>query len=212
MRDLTQISNRRQIALRLVGAISIFCSAGCARPPEPNPVLSTNVPEITPAPNATQFAATQIAAPLALVDYQDKGTHFQYPDNWKAKTDKEYELHLIPADGGGTRNVTFDIPDLPPHFDWMITMGRIESGYTDDLKKKHADLHIDSAVDHAIEGTKARLIQSSWKVNGVTYTDTGLLIIRKGQVYILTCDSDATNLAATKADFDKIIASLRWDK
>ena len=164
------------------------------------------------APGAAARADAPATAP-ALVDYQDKGTHFQYPNNWKPKEDKDYELHLVPANGVSNRNITFDIPDLPPHFDWMIQLGPIESGYVGDLKKKHADLHVDSSADQAVNGGgKARLVQSSWKVDGVTYHDVGLLIMRKGQVYILTCDADANDLTSTRADFDKITASLRWDK
>jgi hypothetical protein len=147
-----------------------------------------------------------------MVDYKDKGCHFQYPNNWKPVTDKDYELHLVPGQGPADHNITFDIPDLPPHFPGMITLNRMQNGYIDDLKKKHANLHVDSSGDHPMPGCKARLVQSSWKQGNTTHTDVGLLIMHNDEVYILTGDADSAALSATRADFDRIAATMHWDK
>jgi hypothetical protein len=198
-----------QMMLRLAGAALVAASTGCARL---TGATATSGNAVLAAATAPATGAAPTTAP-ALVDYADKGVHFQYRDNWKPKKDDDYELHLVPADGAGKRDVTFDIPDLPPHFEWMIQLSRIESGYVDDLKKKHPGLHVDSSADQSVNGGgKARLVQSSWKVDGTTFNDVGLLIMRKGQVCLLTCDADAADLAATRSDFDKIAGSLRWDK
>jgi hypothetical protein len=216
MQQMNGIRGVGPMIRRLAGVLLIVASTGCKRPADPAVALSSGTTSLAAPGGATLAAAPASGAPStapALVDYQDKGVHFQYPNNWKPKTDKDYELHLVPAAGDASRNVTFDIPDLPPHFSWMIQLSRIESGYVGDLKNKHPDLHVDSAADQAVNGgAKARLVQSSWKADGTTHTDIGLLMMRNDQVYILTCDADAKDLAATRADFDKIMASLRWDK
>jgi hypothetical protein len=200
------------LALLTPGVISLSC-----KHPEEDRTENSGGPtsaiSATTAP--TQPAGNGSAAPAAaLVDYQDKGAHFQYPNTWKPKTDKDYELHLIPAGGEAGRDITFDIPDLPPHFPGMIRLGLIESGYIDDLKKNHPGLHVDSATDHAMAdgAAKARLVESSWKEGDVTRHDVGLLIMRKDQVYIFSCDASDKDLAATRADFDKMTGAVRWDK
>lgn len=195
-----------QVFMAVIGTAGLL---GCNRPSQPQSASSN---QSAPAPTPVVLAADAPAP--ALVDYQDKGTHFQYPNNWKPKPDKDYELHLVPADGAANRDITFDIPDLPPHFPGMIRIGLIENGYTGDLKKQHKDLHIDSAADFALKDSaaKARLVISSWNQNGTKHDDVGLLIMRKEVVYILSCNADEKDLPAVRADFDKIVSSLRWDK
>ncbi|HET6250241.1 MAG TPA: hypothetical protein VFE47_21300 [Tepidisphaeraceae bacterium] len=186
-----------------VAAMALGC--GCKRSPDSS---DKSIPGTTTGPTTAAAGSAS-----GMVAYQDKGAHFDYPDTWKPEQDKEYELHLIPASGPANRDITFDIPDLPPHFPGMIRLSLIENGYVKDLKKNHADLHVDNSADHDVPGGgKARLVESSWKENGSPRSDVGFLIMRKEQVYIFSCDASAKDLPATRADFDKIIASLRWDK
>ena len=163
-----------------------------------------------PAPPS--FAAATTSASPQFVDYQDKGSRFHYPTTWKPKEDKDYELHLVPSTAPANCNITFDIPDLPPHFPGMIRLGLIEHGWVDDQKKSLPSLHVDNSADYPIGGAKARLVQCSWKQDNAGYAGAGLLIMHSDRVYILAYDADAKSLAQTRDDFHKIGASLRWDK
>ena len=163
-----------------------------------------------PAPR--KFVAATTSTSPEFVDYQDKGTHFQYPTTWKPMEDKDYELHLVPCAAPANCNIRFDIPDLPPHFPGMIRLGLIEHGWVSDQKDTHPGLNVDSSADYPISGANARLVQCSWKQDGIAYAGVGLLIMRNDQVYTLAFDADAKGLTQTRTDFDKIAASLRWDK
>src|SRR5579862_2889327 len=148
---MIELGNRLSVAMIVLGGI-LF--AGCQR--EEKDGQSSNSP--SPAAQAPSTQPSPATAPaVAMVDYADKGCHFKYANIWKPIKDKDYELHLIPAQGPADRNITFDIPDLPPHFPGMITLNRMQSGYVDDLKKKHADLHVDSSNEQPVPNSKARL-------------------------------------------------------
>ena len=151
----------------------------------------------------------------AMVTFEDKkdNVRFEYPGTWKTKPDKDDVLMLVAAEGNSDRDITFDVPYLPPHFPGMIRLSLIENGYVKDQKKQHPGIKVvQSADDARAGGGKARLVELTWQQNGKTYTDLGLLIMRNDVVYIFSADASADDLAAMRADFNKIVGSLTWTK
>ena len=149
--------------------------------------------------------------------YEDKklGVTIHYPSTWTAKKDVDYDLHLTPTQpgGGGERSITFDAPDIPSIPVFGIPMGMVESGYIDDIRKKHPGLVVEKAVDHKVEGAKkARLVHLFWKRDGTPHQSLSLLIVKGDHVFILSADADEPAWAATKADMDLIVASIVWSK
>lgn len=108
--------------------------------------------------------------------------------------------------------ITFDVPNLPPHLPWMISLNKIEHGYVDDLRKSHPDLKIESAADHPVAGAKARLVRLTWAEGKATHTHLGLLMMHSNGVYLLSADADAPRLPATRQAFDRISSSIQWAK
>lgn len=166
------------------------------------------------APAAAIVAAT--TAPSAApgsTSWEKKGVKLRYPGDWRPKNDPDYELTLIPAGASGEkRRITLDVPDLPPHFAWMIQMGRVEHDYLADLKKEHPDLKVIEAADAKIPDSAARLVRSTWNEGKRTYDDVVLLMIHASSVYILDAQTDGPHLAETRAAFDSIRSSLKWTK
>jgi hypothetical protein len=171
--------------------------------------------DIRVTPNASPAGTPGAATAPTIFTFDDKkdGIQLQYSSAWVVKPDKDYVLRLDPADGSSERRILFDIPDLPFNPIGFIPMGSVESGYLDDIKKAHSDMHTDSSADHPMgAGVKARLVELSWKQAGVPWKNVCLLVVRKRSVYLLSCRSDEAHWPATRADFDKVMASLKWTK
>lgn len=150
----------------------------------------------------------------ATVEYRNEkqGIRLQYPSDWSPKEDKDYVLKLVPAGRDEGRRITFDVPDIPPHIPGMITLGRIEKGYLDDLKKDHPGLKVEESEDEAVPGGKGRLVRSTWAEKKDAKMDVALLMMRGEHVYILAADGNAATFDAVRATFDAIAKSLRWTK
>jgi hypothetical protein len=208
----------------LASACIASSAAGCDKPGRPTRVAiqgpSTShastpltAPVSSPAPTSNPAPSSAPAPATTLFDDKKHNVQFQYTSDWVSKPDKDYVLQLVPADGSGSGQVLFDVPDLPPHLPGMIRLGLIEHGYVGDLKETHKDAHTDSSADHPMqEGAKARLVESSWTQDGKPCKNVALLIMRSDHVYILSCRCDPDHLAATRAEFDKAAASLHWTK
>lgn len=199
------------VASLAVGMLLVYACNHPAGARDIAPFVPTAVKDQdSPAPRALAAPTTSTSA--EFVDYQDKGTHFHYPATWEPKEDKDYELHLVPAAAPVNCNITFDIPELPPHFPGMIRLGLIEHGWVNDQKNCHPGLNVDSRTDVPMAGANAGLVQCSWKQGGADYTLVGLLILRNDHVFILVADAEDKSLPHARADLDKIAASLHWDK
>jgi hypothetical protein len=150
----------------------------------------------------------------ATVEYKNdkEGVRLRYPSDWSPKADKDYVLKLVQEKHDGERIITFDVPDIPLHLPGMITLGRVEKGYVDDLKKDHPGLKVEEAMDQAIAGGKGRLVRSTWVEKKVPKTDLGLLMMRGEHVYILAAQSPTADLDPVKAAFDVVAKSLQWTK
>lgn len=157
--------------------------------------------------------AARAAAPPAEGTYQDKkrGVTLHYPAAWTTHADADYDLRLVPAAGGAPRTITFDAPDIPSIPLFGIPMGMVESHYISDVQSKHAGAKVDSASDFKLQGAnKARLVLLSWKREASPHQCAALLIVHGNDVFILCADADANDWAATRADFDRIAASITW--
>ncbi len=203
----------RQVMIQagfLILCLALVC--GCER--NASVAMAAAPPENSPS-SPTAVPASSPAAPIVMksFEHKDTGLHAEYPSNWISKKDKDYELMLVPADGTSGKQITIDVPDLPPHFPGMIKLGLIESGFVRDLKSQHKGVHIDRAEDHSANGgAKARLVESSWNENGKTRKQVALLMMRGEHVYILAYECDAPDAAEVQRDWDKVAASLRWSK
>jgi len=146
-------------------------------------------------------------------DGSAKGVTVKYPADWQPRKNPDYELMLLP-DGVSSeqRRITVDVPDLPPHFAFMIQMGRVERGYIDDLKKDHPDAQVNEAVDAHVPDCKSRFIRTTWHQEKQAFEDVAVLMIHSGDVYILDAQTDEANLPATRAAFDFIESSIVWTK
>lgn len=142
-----------------------------------------------------------------------KGVELQIPAGWQPRKNPDFELMLVPrTQSADPAQITFDIPDLPPHLPWMIQMTRIEHDYLADLKKKHPDLKRQEAGNATVSSATARLIHSIWHEDGKAYDDIVLLMIHANGVYILDAQTDNAHLPAARRAFDQIRASLKWSK
>lgn len=220
---MPKLIGRFMAPLAMTTTLACMAIAGCGRDDhaQPGPATSPGAAATSsviladvaapPAP-----AAPPATAPVALppmIPWADKkdGVSLAYPGDWTSKEDKDYVLRLVAT--GSDRTITFDVPDLPFHIPGMIPLGMVASGYTDDLKEKHADRQIDSQADHPIAGApKAKLVQTSWKQNGTKYNNIALLIVHGDHVYILAAEASDADWPASKAAFDKIAGAIQWVK
>lgn len=192
------------MAMIVLSAIVLL--AGCPSRDQRGPTQAAQNAPTAPAALATTTAP-------ASVSWKKKGVELRYSSDWKSINDPDYELALIPAGATGKkRRITVDVPDLPPHFAWMIQMGRVEHDYLADLKKEHPDLKVVESSDAKVPDSTARLVRSTWHEGQQSQHDVVLLIIHAGAVYILDAQTDEPHLAETRAAFDAIRASLKWTK
>ena len=177
--------------------------AGC--PPHDQSQTVSAAPAIAAGMSATTAPAS--------VSWKKKGVELRYSSDWKSINDPDYELTLIPAGATGKkRRITLDVPDLPPHFAWMIQMGRVEHDYVADLKKEHPDLKVIDSTDAKVPDSTARLVRSTWHEGQQAHNDVVLLIIHASAVYILDAQTDEPHLNETRTAFDAIRSSLKWTR
>lgn len=197
-----------------VAVSSAMLLAGCGSHREQGPPQASDGAAPSPA-SATQPTTAPATAQASVTwSLAGKGiAKLQYPADWQAKKNPDYELMLVPAGArSDERRITLDVPDLPPHLPFMLPMGRIQHDYLDDLKKAHPGLKTDAAVDGNMPDSKSQLVRSSWTQGGQEYDDVALLIIHSSAVYILDAQTDQPHLADTRAEFDAIRASLQWTR
>ena len=164
-------------------------------------------------PSSVRSTAPTSGPASQIWDGSAKGVKVKYPADWQPRNNPDYELMLIPVGAaGGERRITIDVPDLPPHFAFMIQMGRVERGYIEDLKKDHPDVQINEAIDAHLPECKARLIRSTWHQKNQAFDDVALLMIHAGDVYILDAQTEEATLPATQTAFDLIESSIVWTK
>jgi hypothetical protein len=180
---------------------------------------------------ATTFAASKTApatapAPVAYDDSKD-GFRLSFPADWKAKASEDFTLLLVPAQDfeakvkdsvlAGPR-ISIDVPDLPPHFPGMITLGPMEWHYLSEQKQRFADVKVTEKTDLAIPATSARrLVLAGHAKNadgsaGAAYTLVTMLEIHADRVYLVSAEARTDQYPAVRAAFDQVVASMAWTK
>jgi len=197
--------NKRGIGL--MSLILLFGGIACsstseATTPEKSPPTATTEP-------SGKGAQTKI--------YENRAAHFklQYPADWVSQTDPDYVLVLAPpgtSDGDKNNRVTVDVPDLPPHLPGMITIGKVKSGYLDDLRKRLKNMKVTEDSQQSIPKAKAERVVVTGKENGQDRTIPALLMIHSERVYIIRADTETKNAPQAKAVWEEMISTLQWTK
>ena len=197
--------NKRGIGL--MSLILLFGGIACsstseATTPEKSPPTATTEP-------SGKGGRTKI--------YENRAAHFklQYPADWVSQTDPDYVLVLAPpgtSDGDKNNRVTVDVPDLPPHLPGMITIGKVKSGYLDDLRKRLKNMKVTEDSQQSIPKAKAERVVVTGKENGQDRTIPALLMIHSERVYIIRADTETKNAPQAKAVWEEMISTLQWTK
>jgi len=139
------------------------------------------------------------------------GCTTQYPSVWHPVTGTD-TLNLAPAqdNSGGKRRLSIDVPYIPFHFPGMMTMGRVQKGFTDDLQKRYKELHVDSINDQAMAGARAKRIKATGKEGGTPMAIDAVVAMNHEQVYIISSESDQAGVKAGSAAVDAIINAWQW--
>jgi hypothetical protein len=160
-------------------------------------------------------------------DGSKEGFRLSYPADWKQRRTEDFTLLLVPlktpdskakdTDLAGPR-ISVDVPDLPPHFPGMITLGLMESNYLSDQKKRFTDMKVMEKTDLKVPKTSARrLVLAGHAKNadgsaGASYTVVTLLEIHADRVYLPSAEAKTEDYPAVRAEFDQIVASMVWTK
>ena len=218
------------VSVDLAASVALCCivasATGCGkhasaittRPPSP----VTTAPAPVPTSASPDLALPAVAATVSF-DSPSDGVGLRYPANWVPHRDPDYVLALIPSwlpTGAPARDpaapaaasISLDVPELPVHIPWLITMDKVLSGFLDDLRKQHPDLRVEESLDEKIPGATARRVRTTWQEHGRSRQQVALLVIRGGWVYILRATDDTGNFPRTAADFQVLVDSLHWLK
>jgi hypothetical protein len=185
---------------RACATIATACLMGCAFVP----TATKGGPATAPAVH-TQGGS--------FVD-KNSGIQISWPDGWKQEQSKDYNVLLDPdgAPPAAEEWVSVDIPDLPMHIPNMIPIGRVESGYLDDLRKNHGHIDVQELTPPSISNAKLRLVRAAWSKDGQSTQQTALLIVHGDHVYIIRLRSDVKEEADLRKGFDSVCGSIHWVK
>ena len=165
-------------------------------------------------------AERHAAAPVVAVAgpatraYTDKagGVTVAYPAGWHATTAATAELSV--ADPAETVTLRLDVPAMPFHPPF-IPVGLVATRYVEALRQAQVpDAKATESADLAVPGATARRVTAAGHAAGgaTACVDTAVILVHKGQIYLLSCDSDAAHAPAARAALDAAVASVRWGK
>ena len=142
----------------------------------------------------------------------------QPPPDWvPVKGDPDDALSLAPQSQANAKDLSkvsslkITVPDLPMHIPGMIPVGSVANGYVSDMRKEYPDWHVDERVVATVPAASARRIVSTFSQNGATWRDVVLCIVHKDRVFLLVADCPVGDYPATRAAFDAMAASLKWN-
>ncbi len=151
---------------------------------------------------------------------REHGIRFRYPADWKPRPSKDYVLLAEPGSGverssgevdGGPR-LTLDVPDLPPHLPFMLTLKAVRNGYVDDLRKRLKEMRVEDEREWQAPGAKAtRLLVCGRGAKGERSV-AALLMIHDDGVYIVSAESAKVLFPRVREAFDTVAGSLEWLK
>ena len=141
------------------------------------------------------------------------GIAISYPAGWHPTTSTTAELAV--TDPVGTAMLSLDVPAMTFH-PIFIPLGVVASRYVADLRRAALpDAAVQETADLTVAGASARRVTARGHRPGGTggpCVDTAVVIVHKGQVYILSCDCDAADQQATRSVLDAAVASVRWTR
>ena len=160
-------------------------------------------------------APTTVAAPFTSTKF---AFSVQPPSDWsQVKGASGTALSLVPQSQANAKDLSLvpslqmQVPDLPPHIPGMIPVGSVANGYVNDLRKQHPDLKVDERVVVPIPNASARRIVSTFRNGQMTWRDIVLCIVHKDRVFLIVADCPAGDYPATRAAFDAMAGSLKWN-
>jgi len=160
-------------------------------------------------------APTTNSAPFSCSKY---GFSIQPPPDWNsAKCGSPDVLSLVPQADSTAKDpslvpcLKITVPDLPFHIPGLIPCGSVANGYVSDMTKQYPDWHVDERGVAAVPNASAREIVSTFHQNGALWRDVVLCIVHKDRVFLLAADCPADDYAATRAAFDEMAGSLKWN-
>jgi hypothetical protein len=146
------------------------------------------------------------------------GFTVQPPADWTAvKGEADDALDLAPQSQAGAKDLSkvpslkITVPDLPPHIPGLIPCGSVANGYISDMQKQHPDWRVDERGVAKVPDASARRIVSTFHQDGALWRDVVLCIVHKDRVFLLAADCPADDYAATRAAFDAMAGSLKWN-
>jgi hypothetical protein len=182
----------------------LICAAGCRG--VGSGTSPATAPATVPATAPGQFCSVKY------------GFSMQPPAGWsQIKGAADEPISLVPQSQAGAKDLSLvpslkmAVPDLPPHIPGMIPLGSVADGYVDDLRKQYPDLKVDERVVVSIPSASARRIVSSYHRDGTAWRDIVLCIVHKDRVFLLSADCPAGDYPATRAAFDLMATSLKWN-
>jgi hypothetical protein len=174
---------------------------------------STTAPTQPPPPAQTATNAKPAAdhAPSAQ-PFSGPGVQLSYGGDWHATDHAEYALVIVPEGAGKSSDVsvTVEVPDLPPHIPGMIPLGRVVKGSIDDIKKEHADAHVEAPTTTKVAGTNARRVVTTWSADGKELAEDAVLTVHGDHVYIFRANADQPNRDRASHELDQLLESVRW--
>jgi hypothetical protein len=179
----------------------LICSAGHRA------VASTEPPSTSPTTAPAVFSSAKC------------GFSVQPPAGWsQIKGTADEPLSLVPQGQADAKDLSLvpvlkvQVPALPWHIPGMIPVGSVASGYVDDLRKQNPDLKVDERVSVPVPNARAQRIVSSYTENKAAWRDVVLCIVHKDRVFLIVCDCLATDYPKTRAAFDEMVSSLKWNQ
>jgi hypothetical protein len=196
-------------------AIVVACFAiACARHSSESNATerTTAAPAATTAPSVAPAKSND--APGGKFTYPPAGIELTWPDGWKQTKKEGFEWTIIPANdnGGPERWISLDVPTLPLHPPGMIPIGRVESGYLDDLKKDCGNLDVKELTPPKIPNAKIRFVRAGFQKDGKGMQQTALLMVHDDHVYIVRCRCDVDHEQPTRETYDAVVSSITWKK
>ncbi len=139
------------------------------------------------------------------------GICLTYPAAWHHQPARTAELAV--ADPTGRLSLSLDVPAMSWHPPF-IPVGLVSSRYVDALRQDQLpDGVVRETADLKVAGATARRCTVAGHAKaGAAAVDTAVVIVHGGQVYILSCDSDAAGAAAARRVLDAAVASVQWTK
>ena len=155
-----------------------------------------------------------VALPAAAATFADpsSGITLCYPTAWRATKAKTAELAVsAPA---GIATLSLDVPTMTVH-PWFIPIGMVTTKYVEALRQNTVpDAAVQETADLTVSGATARRVTARGHAaaGGAVCVDTAVVMVHKGQVYILSCDSDDATRPAAQSALDATLASVKWTK